>query len=290
MARLPVLRGNSCGKIPEHRRAASRPPQVRTRTGPCRNRANPPAQWAHRPRGAFWHAARPIWPTTSAVRAEGLGSRPRFGPPVSRHVGGETLNTALKRRRGFRLGTNRQALAPLQHEYRSDQQQNDHHRHAEHDKRGTHGAKAYAVCSSGSAPQQQNLGGGGPKAASREHPTASSVTADGNSEAPGKTADAWRLSSRTELTGITRARTRRHSVITAKQRCGSTIAVPPNWFGWRACRVGPRRAPRRTPYRRSQLPPMGGQPIHPLPAIRPTYKAGSRRHSYCRAGTIRFNT
>jgi hypothetical protein len=26
------------------------------------------------------------------------------------------------------------------------------------------------------------------------------------------------------------------------------------------------------------------------PAIRPTYKAGSRRHSYCRAGTIRLNT
>ena len=100
------------------------------------------------------------------------------------------------------------------------------------------GQRLTPVCSSGSAPQQQNLGGGGLKAASREHPTASSVTADGNSEAPGKTADAWRLPSRTELTGITRARTRRHSVITAKQRCGSTIAVPPNWFGWRACRAG----------------------------------------------------
>jgi hypothetical protein len=100
------------------------------------------------------------------------------------------------------------------------------------------GQRLTPVCSSGSAPQQQNLGGGGLKAASREHPTASSVTADGNSEAPGKTADAWRLPSRTELTGITRARTRRHSVITAKQRCRSTIAVPPNWFGWRACRAG----------------------------------------------------
>jgi len=83
----------------------------------------------------------------------------------------------------------------------------------------------------------------------------------------------------------------RHSVITAKQRCGSTIAVPPNWFGWRVmpCTASPGSSPHSIPAV-SAFPDRWTTNSSASPAIRPTYKAGSRRHSYCRAGTIRFNT
>jgi hypothetical protein len=82
----------------------------------------------------------------------------------------------------------------------------------------------------------------------------------------------------------------RHSVITAKQRCGST-AVPLNWFGWRVmpCRASPGSSPHSIPAV-SASPDRRTTNSSASPAIRPTYKAGSRRHSYCRAGTIRFNT
>ena len=219
MARLPVLRGNSCGKIPEHRRAASRPPQVRTQRALAETERIPGL-----PR---LRCGRKVW-DLAPVGSSGVSSRGRRKPSIlrlndaegsaaartARRWGRSSMNTAVISSRMITTDTpSTTSAAPM-------------------------GQRLTPVCSSGSAPQQQNLGGGGLKAASREHPTASSVTADGNSEAPGKTADAWRLPSRTELTGITRARTRRHSVITAKQRCRSTIAVPPNWFGWRACRAG----------------------------------------------------
>ena len=78
MARLPVLRGNSCGKIPEHRRAASRPPQVRTQRALAETERIPQLS------GPIDHAA--------AFHVCGAGGRsgisPPLGPPLSRHAGG----------------------------------------------------------------------------------------------------------------------------------------------------------------------------------------------------------
>src|SRR3954451_3296121 len=80
----------------------------------------------------------------------------------------------------------------------------------------------------------------------------------------------------------------RHSVITAKQRAVGPPS-PSRRTGLTAasCRVRPRRAPRRTPYRRSQLPPIGGQlppiggqPIHPL---HPPFARHTKR---IRGGTV----